>query len=133
VYVSACPHIIKAQCFPVTDKKGNARELVNVLLFDDTADASLSLWGSMVASAIPWKASQTVLLLSRPGWRIDRKAWLSITSNTMIDVDPAIPDANWLRTFAQRMIRKEHVNPSFPGGREYSLPGIHSLLSNSLP
>jgi hypothetical protein len=91
------------------------------MLFDDTAEASLSLWGSMATSATPWKASQTVLLLSRPGWRIDRKSWLSLTSNTMIDVDPDIPDTYWLRNFAQRMVRKEHVNPSFPDGREYTL------------
>jgi hypothetical protein len=98
----------------VKSKKGIVNELVNVGIFDHTAEASLTLWGPTTNSAAPWKPSTTVLLLSNPGWRIDRRAWISLTSNTIVDVDPDMPDADWLRTFAQRMTRREHVNPPFP-------------------
>jgi len=69
----------------------------------------------MALSASSWKPSETVLLISRPGWRVDRQTWLSVTANTTIEVDPdSIPDAVWLKNFVQRMTRRDHVNPPFP-------------------
>ena len=32
----------------------------------------------------------------------------------MFDVDPMISDAFWLRGYAQRMTKREHINPPFP-------------------
>ena len=101
------------QC-AVTNKKGNTSELVNVGVFDDTAEATLTLWGSSATSAAPWKVSHTILLISNPGWRIERKTWISLTSNTFVDVDPCVPDADWVRKFAMRLKKREHVNPPFP-------------------
>lgn len=98
----------------VTSKKGGVSECVNINIFDDTADASLTLWGDATASATPWKPSQTVLLLTNPGWRIDRRAWISLTANTLVDVNPCISDADWLRKFAQRLTRRECVQPAWP-------------------
>ncbi|KAF2489649.1 hypothetical protein BU16DRAFT_575344 [Lophium mytilinum] len=99
----------------VENKRGTT-ERINVGLFDDTAEATLTLWGSTTASAAPWQPSHTVLLITNPGWRIDRRAWISVTANTHVDVDPSITDAIWLRSFAQRLTKRDHVNPPFPEG-----------------
>ncbi|EON69735.1 hypothetical protein W97_08997 [Coniosporium apollinis CBS 100218] len=99
-----------------TTKKGIPAENVNIGVFDDTAEASLTLWGSSAASAGAWKVSHTILLITEPGWRIDKRAWISLTSSTQVDVNPAILDTEWLRGFAQRLTRREHVNPPFPEG-----------------
>lgn len=40
--------------------------------------------------------------------------YLSLTSATIIDVDPAIPDADWLRRWALRLKTREAINPPFP-------------------
>ncbi|OCK79378.1 hypothetical protein K432DRAFT_299970 [Lepidopterella palustris CBS 459.81] len=99
-----------------TDKNGILSEAINIGVFDDTAEGTLTLWGSSTASATPWQPSQTVLLISNPGWRIDRKAWISLTANTHVEVDPCIADAVWLRSFAQRLTKREHINPPYPEG-----------------
>ncbi|KAF1989878.1 hypothetical protein K402DRAFT_370693 [Aulographum hederae CBS 113979] len=99
-----------------TNKKGLTSELVNVGVFDDTGEATLTLWGATAASASVWQTSNTVLLITNPGWRIERKTTISLTANTFVDVDPDIPDADWLRGFAQRLTRREHVNPPWPEG-----------------
>jgi hypothetical protein len=96
--------------------------VATVILFDETADAHLSLWGAMALSAAAWRPSETLLLVSRPGWRVDRQVWMSVTANTTIEVDPdSTPDAVWLRNFVQRMARQEHVNPPFPADCEHSV------------
>lgn len=109
----------------VTTKKGVPTEKVDLGVFDDTAEATLTLWGSATASAAAWKVSHTILLITEPGWRIDKKAWISLTSSTQVDVDPAIPDTEWLRRFAQRLTRREHINPPFPeGGASSTKPSV---------
>ncbi|KAF2873590.1 hypothetical protein BDV95DRAFT_540811 [Massariosphaeria phaeospora] len=97
-----------------TNKNGTTSDLMSILVFDDTAEASLTLYGSICTSASSWQPSSTILLLSHPGWRIDRLAKLSLTANTRVDIDPDIADARWLRALAHRLNKKEHVNPSFP-------------------
>ncbi len=87
---------------------------MNVNIFDNTAEATLSLWASATSSASTWKPSETVLLITNPGWRIDRRVWISLTANTMVDIDPCINDTNWLRRFAQRLTRRECVQPMWP-------------------
>jgi hypothetical protein len=98
----------------VTNKKGTTSELCNIQIFDDTSEATLTLWGPSVTSASTWTPSKTILFISSPGWRIDRRTYISLTSSTLIDIDPAIPDAEWLRTYAKRLGRHNHVNPPFP-------------------
>src|ERR1700753_3682894 len=98
----------------VTTKSGDVRDMVNVIVFDDTGEGTLSLWRSRADSVQSWAAGQTVLLITSPGLRTDKKIWLSVTSNTMVDIDPLIPDAYWLRGYSQRMTKREHINPPFP-------------------
>lgn len=89
-----------------------------VQLFDSThAAASLTLWGVAISSASAWQPSHTVLLLTAPGCRTSGASsttYISLTSSTLVDVDPTIPDTTWLRAFAARLTRREDVNPPFP-------------------
>lgn len=98
----------------VTTKKGNQTEKVDVNIFDDTADALLTLWSRTAASASYWKASYTVLLISNASFRADRRPTLSLAPCTYVDVDPCMDDAYWLRGYAQRLVKREHVNQPFP-------------------
>jgi hypothetical protein len=84
------------------------------MIFDDTAEAALTLYGSMCISASQWQPSQTILLIFNPAWRIEGMAKLSLNGNTRVDIDPDISDAAWLRSLAQRLTKREHVNPAFP-------------------
>ncbi|KAF2259306.1 hypothetical protein CC78DRAFT_74412 [Lojkania enalia] len=99
-----------------TNRKGTTSDIISIGVFDDTAEASLTLYGPTCASASRWRPSYTILLISNPSWRIDRMAFLSLNANTRLDVDPDMNDAVWLRSFAQRLTKKEHVNPPFPDG-----------------
>ncbi|KAL8672372.1 MAG: hypothetical protein Q9168_003168 [Polycauliona sp. 1 TL-2023] len=99
-----------------TTKKGDVMDLINVMIFDDTCDATLALYGRVASSAAYWKPSHTILLLSNPGFRSDKRPTLSISANTYADVDPRLGDAEWLRSFAQRLTTREVVNVPFPEG-----------------
>lgn len=98
----------------VTSKKGNQVEKCEVRVFDDTADASLVLWGSSTISATQWKPSFTILLLSNPTLMGDSRPMLNLNSTTLVDVDPLFSDACWLRGYAERQEKREHVNQPFP-------------------
>lgn len=102
--------------FLVVTKKGQEAEKVDVNVFDDTADAKLTLWGPHCSSPAYWKTSYTVLLITRPGLYGDGRPLLSLTNNTHVDVDPCMTDAYWLRGHAQRLTKREHVNQPFPEG-----------------
>ena len=91
-------------------------EKIDVLVFDDTADATLMLWGRTTASASCWKVAYTILLLSNATFRNDRKPIISLSQDSHVDVDPCMEDAYWLRGHAQRMTKREHVNQPFPIG-----------------
>jgi len=43
-----------------------------------------------------------------------RQTYLNLTAATMIDVDPKIPDADWLRRWSLRQKSREAVNPPLP-------------------
>ena len=100
----------------VTTKRGEVVDVVNVMIFDDTRDAILALYGRIAASAAYWKPSHTILLLSNPGFRSDKRPTLTLNSNTYADVDPCMEEADWLRAFAQRLTTREVVNVPFPEG-----------------
>ncbi|OQO09850.1 hypothetical protein B0A48_04202 [Cryoendolithus antarcticus] len=116
---------------------------MNVVVHDDTAEAILGLWGTVCCSpgttlstaptngatedtlstnpdvaktAEPWKPGETVLLLQAPGFKLGSFTYLNLTSTTLIDVDPAMKDAVWLRNWALRQKYREAVNPPFPKG-----------------
>lgn len=89
----------------------------------------LSLCGRVAKSAVHWKTSYTVLLLSNPGCRSEKQPIICVNSNTHIDVDPIMDDAAWLRSFAQRLTTREPVNIPFPrGGMSELTPSTHYLL-----
>jgi len=96
------------------NRNGTTSELISLGIFDDTADASLTLYGGLSDSASSFQPSKTVLLISDPGWRIEKTAKLSLNGNSRLDIDPDMGDARRLRALAQRLTKKEHVNPAFP-------------------
>ncbi|KAF2087803.1 hypothetical protein K490DRAFT_65082 [Saccharata proteae CBS 121410] len=99
----------------VTTKDGSEVDKVEVHVFDNTAEGTLTLWAATTTSAAQWKPSHTVLLLTSPAYRIrGSRAYLSFKSESHTDVDPVMPDAEWLRGYAQRLTKKQHVNPPFP-------------------
>lgn len=110
----------KADVPSVTNRKGVSTDVVKVRVFDNTCEATLTLWGCAVTSASAWQTSSTVLLFTNAACRVDRGVWMSLTANTFVDVDPDIPDATWLRRFAHELTRRQHVNPAFPFECEYS-------------
>jgi hypothetical protein len=97
-------------------KKGHFSLYRNIIVFDDTGEATLTLWNVASETALTWKPSWTILLMSRPGWRFDKGNWLSMTPSTRIEVDPDMADTDWLRQFAQRLTRRDSVNQPFPNG-----------------
>lgn len=88
--------------------------MININVFDDTAEATLTLWAQLASSPSSWKTSETILLLTNPGFKDERQPTIVVESKTHVDVDPCMEDADWLRTFAQRLTKREHINPSFP-------------------
>lgn len=109
---------------------------MNIQVHDDTAGATLGLWGTPALSPTggpgpqeahnltngakksmaPWKAGETVLLLESPGCKLGRGTYLNLTTATVVDVDPRVPDVDWLRRWALRHNMREAVNPPFPEG-----------------
>ena len=110
---------------------------MNVQVHDDTAGATLGLWGTPALSPAgavmeadeaeptndspakgkaPWKAGETVLLLEAPGWKIGRGTYLSLSTATVVDIDPAIADADWLRRWASKQKVREAINLPFTEG-----------------
>ena len=100
--------------FIVTTKEGIEAEKADVNVFDDTADAKLTLWGAHCSSSAYWKPSYTILLITRPGFSSDGKQELTLLNDTYVDVDPCMTDAYWLRGHAQRLTKREHVNQPYP-------------------
>ena len=98
----------------VTTKRGTQAEKVEIHVFDDTADAILTLWGCICPSAAAWKPSYTVLLITQPDFKAERRPTLSLNDKTFVDIDPLMTDADWLRGYAQRLTKREHVNQPFP-------------------
>ena len=89
---------------------------MNIGVFDDTADVSLTLWGATLASVDPWQPSSTILLVTNPSLRPDRTPTISLVATTYVDIDPNIPDADYVRRYAQSLTKRDHVNPPFPKG-----------------
>ncbi|KAK5704544.1 hypothetical protein LTR17_021813 [Elasticomyces elasticus] len=116
----------------VTRKDESVTVNINLQVQDDTAEATLGLWGSTTASPLGratdrvsanpeaimarqgWTAGETILLLQNPGCKLNRSTYLNLTSATIIDIDPNIPDAAWLRRWSLRQRSREAVNLPFP-------------------
>ena len=54
--------------------------------------------------------------MTHPSFKGDRRPTLSLNQSTHVDVDPCMDDAYWLRGYAQRLTKREHVNEPFPEG-----------------
>ncbi|GAB7365615.1 hypothetical protein MBLNU230_g6684t1 [Neophaeotheca triangularis] len=120
----------------VTRKDKSVVENISIHVHDDTAEATLGLWGSSantpqggsvlddtpnspsgpdpVPTRHSWKAGETVLLLQAPGSKIGTRTYLSLTSTTILDINPSIPDTLWLRKWSLRQKSRESINPIFP-------------------
>jgi len=135
----------------VTRKDESVTENINLQVQDDTADATLGLWGTNASSPLNralsdenstnseavrarqgWKVGETVLLLQATGCKLGRtvsrcrstlsahtdsaQTYLSLTASTILDVDPKMPDADWLRRWSLRQRSREALNLPFPEG-----------------
>jgi hypothetical protein len=89
-------------------------EKVEIVVFDDTDEAVLSLWDCTCASAAAWVPSNTILLLSRVRFHGAQRKMLSLGNGSYVDVDPEMRDAVWLRSYAEKIGKRDHVNLPFP-------------------
>jgi hypothetical protein len=99
-----------------TSKKGVISDLTEIVVFDDTADVVLKLWGSYRLSAREWTPSRTILLFSNPTFRLEHRGGcsLGVSHATMVDLEPGFPDADWLRKYAASLNMKESMDQTFP-------------------
>lgn len=101
-------------------------DLVGV--FDDTANASLTLWGSAMLSVQHWVPSETILLITNPTCRLhNNQTSISLSKTSFVDVNPTVRDGQWLRQYARKLVKREHVNPVFPNESTYD-PSICPLV-----
>jgi len=99
---------------PRKDGVGTA-EKREIGIFDDSMEAILTLWGSMTSSANDWEISKTVLLLTAPCIKLWRKdVQLSLSPASLVDIDPIHREAQWLRSYAQKLLRKPNICQPFP-------------------
>ncbi|XXH03724.1 hypothetical protein Hte_010130 [Hypoxylon texense] len=90
-------------------------DMIEVDVFDDTAVSVLKLWEDKVASAKTWVPNQTILLISKPTYKMYGKVpEIGIRYNSMVDVDPQFPDADWLRNRAKTLTKRESISIPFP-------------------
>lgn len=90
-------------------------DMIEVDVFDDTAVSVLKLWEDKVASAKTWVPNQTVLLISKPTYKVyGTVPEIGIRYNSMVDVDPQFPDADWLRNRAKTLMKRESISIPFP-------------------
>lgn len=114
------------------NRNGTTSDLISLGIFDDTADATLTLYSRLADSAASFIPFQTILLISSPGWRIGKTAKLTINANSRIDIDPNLADARHLRTLAQRLTKKEAINPPFPADVRSLAEGFHEAQVRAL-
>lgn len=98
-------------------KDGGKCELVDVTVFDHTASVRLTVWNRMIDGIVDWEAGRTILLISNPGYKqafAGREGNISVLHQTLIDVDPIFPDADWLRKYAVGLTKKESLCLEFP-------------------
>ncbi|TVY82070.1 Meiosis-specific with OB domain-containing protein [Lachnellula suecica] len=100
----------------ITKKKGGECDLAEVLLFDHTGEVRMAVWDDMIESAKEWQPGQTILLISNPGFRVEYsgKGSIGMVRQTMIDIEPDFPDADWLRKHAASLTKKEGLCLEFP-------------------
>ncbi|KAI1140331.1 hypothetical protein F5Y05DRAFT_424238 [Hypoxylon sp. FL0543] len=96
-------------------KDQNTLDMIEVGIFDDTATCVLKLWEDKVPSAKSWVPNQTILLISKPTFKIrGTSPEVGIGYSSMVDVDPDFPDADWLKNKVKNMAKKQSVCIPFP-------------------
>lgn len=97
-------------------KDGGESNLIEVTLFDHTAEIKMKCWSDLIESVKEWQSGKTILLFSNPVHKLDfgGKSVVSFGRNTYMDVDPEFPDAQWLRNWARKLLMRERVGVRFP-------------------
>ena len=54
-----------------------------------------------------------MLLITNARCDVSGRAYISLLASSYVDIDPLFEDADWLRSYTQRMARHQHVNPTF--------------------
>ncbi|ERF76910.1 hypothetical protein EPUS_02621 [Endocarpon pusillum Z07020] len=93
-----------------TSKEGDPVRTLSVVICDESSEATLSISGPVVSSAILWKEHSTILLLSSPAKRLGHN--LTITARTLIEINPNVSEAEHLRKWIQR--ENCPINEPFP-------------------
>ncbi len=102
---------------PVQTRDLGMRNIINVTVFDETVTSCLlNLWGEQGLASHGWIPGETILLLTNPKVKTNGNAMaeLSIGVKSIVDVDPACSESNWLRNMALGKKRKEVVYTPFP-------------------
>lgn len=101
----------------ITRKDGKQSDLAELTLFDHTGEIRVTFWNDAIKSTTSWIPGQTILLISSPAFKTNYgKGSLAILPYTMIDIDPDIPDAIWLKEYAAGLMKRETLNQEFPEG-----------------
>ncbi|KAK1488259.1 hypothetical protein CCUS01_14734 [Colletotrichum cuscutae] len=107
-------------------------ELLEVTVWDDTASCLLTLWEDKANSARFWKPNKTMLLFTSPKFvppsdnkSLPLSASIGLDHNTLIDIDPNFQDANWLRQWVKKSVKKESVYVPFPNDIWNAEEAIH--------
>jgi hypothetical protein len=98
-------------------KDGGTCELIDMMVFDHTASISLTIWNRMIDGIADWQPGNTILLISNPAYKQayeGKQGNISILHQTLIDVNPAFSDADWLRKYAVGLTKKESLCLEFP-------------------
>lgn len=102
--------MIETKSAAVTSKQGQPVTTLSVGICDEISEATLSIYGSLIPSAGAWEQYETILLISSPVKRPGRK--LNIKARTLVEIDPDIGEAEWLRRWMQR--ENCAINENFP-------------------
>ncbi|GAB7342995.1 hypothetical protein MBLNU457_g1091t2 [Dothideomycetes sp. NU457] len=96
-------------------KQGTQTHIVQLGVFDNTQEATLSLFDAASTSATSFQPSHTVLLLTAIGCNSSgAKPTIYCNASTLIDVDPSIPETSYLRRLASRATKRSPIDPPFP-------------------
>lgn len=97
-------------------KDGGESNLIEVTVFDHTAEIKMKCWSDLIESVKEWQPGKTILLFSNPVHKLDYggKSVVSFGRNAFMDVDPEFSDAQWLRNWARKLLMRESVGVRFP-------------------
>lgn len=102
---------------PITTKTNKSLELQEVKLSDDTGETVLKLWNANTVNGKYWMPGKTILLISQPQYRFDYgKGSMGLGVVTMIDVEPECADAEWLRKWADGLMKRESLKMELEDG-----------------